>query len=54
MPRLSDRDDFIENLMKIEVKEFNQDVKKDYRVEDSLWGTPWCFSNVEAVAQTKA
>lgn len=31
LPCFPDREDFIENLMKIEVKELNQDVKKDYR-----------------------
>lgn len=25
-----------------------------YREEDSLQGTPWCFSNAQAMAQTKA
>lgn len=31
LPCFPDREDFTENLMKIEVKELNQDVKKDYR-----------------------
>lgn len=57
LPCLTGRDfplTLAKNLMKIEIRVLDQEGKNGYREEHSLQGSPWCFSNAQAMAQTKA
>lgn len=57
LPCLTGRDfplTLVKILMKIEIRVLEQEGKNSFREEDSLQGTPWCFKNTQAMAQTKA